>query len=54
MQEKDSHFVNVSHLLEDVKQEYEEIDSETFKDLFCGHLYLLKDNKVIEEVLGKN
>lgn len=53
IQKKDSHFVNVSHLLEDVKQEYEETDAETFKDIFCGHLYLLKDNKVIEEVPGE-
>ncbi len=50
IQEKDSHYTSVKNILEDVKTDYEEIDKETFKDLFYGHLLLLKDNKVIEEV----
>lgn len=50
IQEKESHFVSTSEILEDVKQDYEETDKEIFKDLFYGHLLLLKDNKVIEEV----
>lgn len=50
IQEKESHYTSVKDVLEDVKTDYEETDKETFKDLFYGHLLLLKDNKVIEEV----
>lgn len=50
IQEKESHYTDVKDILEDVKQDYEELDKETFKDLFYGHLLLLKDNKVIQEV----
>lgn len=50
IQKKESHYTSVKNILEDVKTDYEEIDIETFKDLFYGHLLLLKDNKVIEEV----
>lgn len=50
IQEKESYKVSIADILEDVKQEYEVIDKDTFKDLFYGHLLLLKDNKVIEEV----
>lgn len=50
IQEKESHFVSVAEVLDDVRQDYETIDKETFKDLFYGHLLLLKDNRVILEV----
>lgn len=50
IKEKESHYTSVKNILEDVKADYDEIDKETFKDLFYGHLLLLKDNNVIDEV----
>lgn len=50
IQSKESHYTSVKNILEDVRPDYEELDKEIFKDLFYGHLLLLKDNKVIEEV----
>lgn len=50
IQEKESHYVSTKDIYDDIQPRYEEIDAEVFKDLFYGHLLLLKDNKVIEEV----
>ena len=54
IQEHESHYLLVSDILDIVKSDYEEIEKEDFKDLFYGHLFLLKDNDVIQEVLGEN
>lgn len=54
IQKRESHFISVSKLLEDAKPQYEEIEKEIYLDLFYGHLHLLKDDGVIEEVLGQN
>ena len=54
MQKQESHYISVSKLLEDAEPEYLEINKNDYLDLFYGHLHLLKDNKVIEEVLGQD
>lgn len=54
MQEKQSHYIFTTDLLEDVREECPEINREDFNDLFFGHLLLLKDNKVIEEIGGND
>ena len=51
---RQSHYIEVKDLMEDVKALCSDIDKEDFTDLFIGHLHLLKDNEVIKELSGQN
>lgn len=52
IKDRDSHYVSVSEVMECAKPEFEEIDKESYKDVFYGHLLLLRDNGVIENISG--
>lgn len=54
MQERDSHYMSVSSLAKEAKPKFEETDEDVYMDKFFGHLQVLKDCRVIEEVLGRN
>lgn len=54
IQEKQSHYVLTTELFEDVSEFYDGMNREDYKDLFFGHLLLLKDNNVIEEIGSNN
>ena len=54
IQEKESHYVSTSDIYEDIKSDYEYLEDEDFKDIFYGHLLLLKDNNVIEQMWGSD
>lgn len=54
MTEQTSHYVSVKDISEIVKEDYPELEKDDFNDLFIGHLYLLKDNGVVKEILGDN
>lgn len=54
MEKQKSHYISVSTLISESKPEYEDIDKDEYIDLFYGHLHLLKDTGIIEEVLGQN
>ncbi len=54
IQAKNSHFVNVLSLADEMKKPRQIIDEDDYYDKFYGHLLLLKDNHAIEEVYGHN
>ncbi len=54
IQAKQSHFVNVMSLAQELKDTRLNIDEDDYYDKFYGHLFLLKDNRAIEEVYGHN
>lgn len=47
---KDSHYINVEPLAMELRQKFVTLDDDEYIDKFYGHLWLLKDNKVIEEM----
>lgn len=50
MQEKESHFISTLTLLEETKPEFQNIDESDYMDLIYGHLHLLKDNGLIQQL----
>lgn len=50
MVEQESYYIHTSKLIELAKSPYQELPIETYKNLFYGHLLLLKDNEVIEDL----
>ncbi len=50
MVEQESYYIHTSKLIELAKSPYQELSIETYKNLFYGHLLLLKDNDVIEDL----
>ena len=54
MQTRQSHYISVQELMEDVRGLYPDTDKEEYTDLFFGHLYLLKDNEVVKELSETN
>lgn len=54
IQEKQSHYVLTTEIKEDVRELYEYLNSKDYTDLFAGHMRLLQDNNIIEEVTGNN
>ena len=54
IQEKESFYVSTTDLFQDLRAKYDHLEDEEFANLFYGHLFLLKDNNVIEETKGYN
>ncbi len=54
MQKRQSHYISTATLREEAKPKYTDIDEDDYVDLFYGHLRLLKDEGLIEEVFGQN
>ncbi|MBQ8677320.1 MAG: hypothetical protein IJ529_02485 [Alphaproteobacteria bacterium] len=47
---KDSHYINIEPLAMELRPQFATLDDEEYIDKFYGHLWLLKDNSVIEEM----